>query len=287
MIILSKEITIQPSRDYVKIILMMKSSLLQTGQYSGSVATLQYLNGLIIGTTVYEKENFKRDFHYHENPHLTFILQGGNLENRRHQSRELKVGDVVFYHSGEFHQTLPAANFSRNINLEIENSFLEKFEISESEIYTAVRRNPDSKFLILKMYKELLVSDNLSESSIQILLLNAVSSSQKLANHQPEWVVRLYEILHDQWNEYHNLADLSDELKVHPVTISKYFSKYFGCTLGEYVRKIRVEKSLAMIRSNRHMLTEIGLECGFFDQTHFTRNFKALTGFLPKEFRQL
>ena len=147
--------------------------------------------------------------------------------------------------------------------------------------------NPDSKFLLLRMHKELLANDNLTDISVQMLLLNIVDYSHQHSCHRPQWIVRLSELLHDQWNQSHNLADLSLNLQVHPVTISRYFPSYFGCTLGEYVRKIKIEKSLPLIRNNKYTLTEIALECGFFDQSHFTRNFKVLTGLLPKEFQRL
>jgi AraC family transcriptional regulator len=266
---------------------MIESPLLQTGQYSGAVVSLRNLDGLIAGTTVYEKDSFNQEFHYHENPHLTFILQGGNIENRKGKSRNLEVGDVVFYHSGEWHQTLPAAELSKNINLEIEGSFLKTFNISENALNNAVGDNPDSKFLLLRIHRELQTNDDLMAASIQMLLLSVIDHSNQLSNYKPEWIIRLTELLRDQWNQSHSLMDLSLLLQIHPVTISRYFSKYFGCTLGEYARKIKIEKSIPLIKNGQYTLTEIALECGFFDQSHFTRNFKALTGLLPKEFQRL
>ena len=260
---------------------------LSAGQYSGAIDRLKHIDGLIAGTTVYEKNAFGRDFHYHENPHLTYILQGGNIENRKGTNVELKAGDVVFYHSGEWHQTLPAAAFSKNINLEIEEVFLKTFDISESNLNEAVRQNPDSKFLLLKIYKELLTDDPLTDVSIQMLLLKIAEDSPTRHICKPRWIIKLYEILNDRWNESHNLADLSASLQVHPVTISKCFPKFFGCTLGEYVRKLKIEKSVVLMKNSRLSLTEIGAECGFSDQSHFTRNFKALTGFLPRQFKKI
>ncbi len=57
---------------------------------------------------------------------------------------------------------------------------------------------------------------------------------------------------------------------VHPVTISKYFPRYFSCTLGEYMRKLKIEKSLSLIKSPGNSLTNVAYACGFFDQSHFT-----------------
>jgi AraC family transcriptional regulator len=42
-----------------------------------------------------------------------------------------------------------------------------------------------------------------------------------------------------------------------------------------------------MLKNTRLSLTEIAYTCGFADQGHFTRTFKAATGFLPKTFRKI
>ncbi|RDC58741.1 helix-turn-helix transcriptional regulator [Adhaeribacter pallidiroseus] len=95
------------------------------------------------------------------------------------------------------------------------------------------------------------------------------------------------EILQDKWNEPVTLPELASLTQVHPVTISKHFTRYFACTLGEYRRKLKVNKSLALLRNPHLSLTDVALECGFADQSHFIRIFKEMTGWLPKHFKKL
>jgi AraC family transcriptional regulator len=93
--------------------------------------------------------------------------------------------------------------------------------------------------------------------------------------------------MHDRWQETLTLQELAQELQLHPVTISKHFPKYFNCTLGEYMRKVKIEKALTQIRTSPESLTEIAYACGFFDQSHFIKAFKQVTGFLPKAYKKL
>jgi AraC family transcriptional regulator len=262
--------------------------VLNTGEYSGAVSSLRKVEGIIAGTTTYAENSFNTEFHYHSNPHLSFVLQGGNIENRKKKTIERTVGDIMFFHSGEIHQTLPANCQTKNMNLELECSFLEQYAITEEQVSRMVDQNMDSKFLILRMYKELIENDQFSDVSIQLLLLSTISKPVREDRyHNLGWIKALSEVLHDEWTTFHNLDDLSVILNVHPVTISKYFTKNFGCTLGEYMRKIKIEKSLSLIQNKSQSLTEIALECGFADQSHFIRNFKKFTGQLPKEFQKL
>jgi len=100
-------------------------------------------------------------------------------------------------------------------------------------------------------------------------------------------VPKIKEFLHDNWATNFSLKELSATVHIHPVTISKNFTRYFGCTLGEFIRKYRIEKALYMIRTTNSNLTEIALSCGFTDQSHFIRTFKKYTGTLPLHYRKI
>jgi AraC family transcriptional regulator len=262
---------------------------LKKGQYLGNITRIRYADGIIASAaTADPSEMSNAALHYHDNPIISFILEGDSIERIGHHTGQRSAGDIRFYHAGDLHQVMIKRFPSRNINFELENHFFTQYEISEDAIGLAIAKNLHAKHLILRMYKESLIDDFFTESSIQILLLGMLEDKGKSGTRKkPNWVAALYELLNDRWNEPITLQDLSSALKVHPVTISKYFTKYFSCTLGEYMRKLRINKGISLIKNSKLSLTEIASQCGFADQSHFTRNFKELTGFLPKEFKKL
>lgn len=257
-------------------------------QCSGEITNNLHFEGLTAGTTSYQKETIKDDFHYHDNPTICFLLQGGGFEKRNQSSYERYACDVRFYHAEERHQSIIKVFPSKCVNLDLNEQFLHKYEISEQLLYQAIAKNLDVRFLMLKIHHELLINDNFTNPSIKILLLSMLDATKNSINRKiPDWTNKLHELLNDRWAETLNLEDLALAVKVHPVTISKHFTKYFSCTFGEYVRKVKVNKSISLIKNTKLPLTEIAFQCGFADQSHFIRNFKKLTGFLPKDFRQL
>ncbi|MBK7469063.1 MAG: helix-turn-helix transcriptional regulator [Saprospiraceae bacterium] len=139
------------------------------------------------------------------------------------------------------------------------------------------------------MYKESLTKDIFTEDSISMLLSNYASDINYVQNfsNNPNWVKMLFELLNDNWNENMSLNYLSKILNINPISISKHFPQYFGCTYGEYMRRLRINKSISLIQKTSLSLTEIALECGFSDQSHFIRTFKEYTQFLPKEFKSI
>lgn len=268
---------------------MNKLLSLNRGHYLGKVVDICYADGVIAGLTTYPQKNLTNQMHYHENLHISFVLQGGSFERRNRNEYERLIGNIMLYHAGEAHKNIQKLFPSKNMNLELENDFLAKHAISEQTIESALLYRPEGKILMLKMYKELLESDAFSCTSINMLVLDLISRVAK-ANYKkeaPSWLKTIHELLNDLWNENLTLTDLSKAATVHPITISKNFHRYFYCTFGEYMRKLRIEKSLALINETSLSLTKISYACNFADQSHFTRTFKELTGFLPFEYKKL
>jgi AraC family transcriptional regulator len=262
--------------------------VLERGQYSGDVIEMCGATGVIASVTCYNGETFNGRRHYHDNAHISLVLHGACVERKR-VSYDRTPGKITYYSAREPHQIMHIRKPSRHINLEIEDSFFTKYNVSDEAIHTAITKNPDAKFMMVKMYKELLAGDDFSNTSIQMLLLRLVHKTRKLLHEEglPQWVKTVKALLYDKWDETVTLHDLSVAANVHPVTVSKYFPQYFSCTLGEYMRKLKIEKALGLIKASPRSLTEIAYECGFADQSHFIRVFKEFTGYLPARYQSL
>ena len=103
----------------------------------------------------------------------------------------------------------------------------------------------------------------------------------------PDWVKELKEIIQDQIDMNLNLTEISKSLDINPSYLSREFSRYFNdLSFGEYIRKLRIEKAIEFIKTNKYSLTEIAYLTGFSDQSHFTRIFKQHTGKNPSSFKK-
>jgi AraC family transcriptional regulator len=245
--------------------------------------------GVIAGAKTFRQQTAAAAMHYHENSHLNFVMQGGVLDKRKNCESERAPGELMFFHAGEPHETIIEVFPTKSINLVIEHEFLQDNLATEAKIKSAVDRNPNAKFIMLKIYKELVSEDVFSDCSIKMLVLNLIYANPGTdsKNTRPGWTKVVAELTRDKWNESLTLNDLSDAAGIHPITISKHFPKYFSCTFGEYMRRLKIEKSLYFLKVSRFSLTEIAAECGFSDQSHFIRTFKQLTGFLPGNYKKI
>lgn len=64
-------------------------------------------------------------------------------------------------------------------------------------------------------------------------------------------------------------------------TISK---NAYGLGISDYIRYCRIEKAKKMLLHKQHSISEISRLCGFSEANYFTKTFKQLTGYLPKDF---
>jgi AraC-like DNA-binding protein len=132
-----------------------------------------------------------------------------------------------------------------------------------------------------------------TQNPFENLLLNVfhkyISKKKRSVKKTPSWAKELKEIIQDQidTNLTLSLKQISKELNVHPAYLSREFSKYFeDLSFGDYIRKLRIEKSIHLLHSSAYSLTEIAYLTGFSDQSHFTRIFKKFTGKNPSEYRR-
>ena len=103
----------------------------------------------------------------------------------------------------------------------------------------------------------------------------------------PDWVKELRQIIQDQIDTNLNLTEISKSLDINPSYLSREFSKHFNkLSFGEYIRKLRIEKAIELMKQNEYTLTEIAYLTGFSDQSHFTRIFRQHTGKSPSVYKK-
>src|SRR5690349_15755440 len=130
-----------------------------------------------------------------------------------------------------------------------------------------------------------------TQNPSEILLLDVYQKflKEKKGKKIPEWARELKAIIQDQvdTNLTLNLKEISESLHVHPSYLSREFSKYFdNLSFGDYIRKLRIEKSIELLKDPQYSLGDIAYLTGFSDQSHFNRVFKIHTGKNPSTYRK-
>src|SRR5262249_31043302 len=120
-------------------------------------------------------------------------------------------------------------------------------------------------------------------------LLGALSrhSQLRIERTPPRWLRQARDLLHAHFAE--NLSPDSIALKVgaHPSHLMREFRRHYGCTIGDYLPKLRGAFASRTLATSDLSLLQIAQDSGFADQSHFSRTFKILTGMTPSTYRKM
>jgi len=102
----------------------------------------------------------------------------------------------------------------------------------------------------------------------------------------PRWLQRVKDRLHAEFCGRLRMRDLAHEAGVHPVHLARAFRKFEKRTPGEYQQHLQIRAACELLGKPEWPLAEIAAECGFADQSHFTRTFRRMAATTPLRFRQ-
>lgn len=107
-------------------------------------------------------------------------------------------------------------------------------------------------------------------------------------NNRPELnkkIVLIEKYIANHFDQNIKMKDLEAVSRLSIAQIERYFKKIFHMTPSQYIQKVRIEAAMAMLETGLSV-TEISSRCGYSDHSAFTRQFKALVGFVPSEFKK-
>jgi AraC family transcriptional regulator len=140
------------------------------------------------------------------------------------------------------------------------------------------------------LQREFLSPSSSSPVIVEALLLDLVSRHLRIVCERsalrPIWIRSLMEYLNDTFEEDWTLGGLAEDLGIHPVHLCRTFAQHQKCTLGAYIHQLRIIRGRQLLELSSDSIANIATNCGFSDQSHFTRAFKTRFGIAPGAFRR-
>jgi AraC family transcriptional regulator len=228
--------------------------------------------------------------HSHSHPYFSILLHGSYRETHSAGVRECGPATAVLHPPGEVH----ADHF-------LDGGRIFRFEItdSESNLYltraiwdTAELRNGRVRCLAARLYRESCNPDRFSPLAGEALALEIISEATRygLARDNcgtPPWLATATELLHETLPENLTVQRIANVVGIHPVHLARVFHRRHGCSIGEYIRKWRVEVASRQLATGTSPIAEVAAVAGFADQSHLCRTLKTESGLTPKEFRAI
>lgn len=229
--------------------------------------------------------------HWHTSASLFLILRGGSTEVHGSSRWECEPLDVVLMPRGETHAEHMAKGAVRSFVFEIQPKWLTKLsEHSVALDSPKIFHGGPVSWIFMSLYQEYRRMDSVSVLAIENLALEMAatigSQEVKPQSQLPRWLSQTRDLLNDCFSSQLSLEAIAKSAGVHPVYLATIFRRHYGCTMGQYIRRLRVEFACRELIKSRTSLVDIALAAGFSDQSHLSKIFKQFTGMSPSKFRK-
>jgi len=267
----------------------MKLSL---GEIHSTVVKEKVFGGLRLSESLYPP-HLKTPEHSHRQVCFSLILRGASTQKVGQRIRQRTPKTILFYPIDESHSEVFGSRRSRIFSIEISSEWLERMRTAQRlQTQSAVFEGGLMGWLASRLYREFNSSDEFAMLAIEGLALELIAEScrrkpETFTVKQPPWLVSAKEIIRAEFPEHLSLGRIANQVGVHPVYLASTFHKTYGCTLGEYVRKLRIDFAIRELTSSNTPLSQIAVISGFANQAHFTKVFKEQTGITPGEYRKV
>jgi AraC family transcriptional regulator len=265
--------------------------ILPPGNFYGDRRRTQDLSGIRLTENSYTR-GFVIPRHAHESAFFGMVIEGGYQETYDTRSRECTPDTLVFHPPGELHSERHYDVVVRIFSFEPTRQLLERVRQ-----YSAALDGPrvfeagPVVRLAARLYAEFRADDPIARLAMEGLALELLASSCRhfgrvAGRTPPAWLRTARDLLNDRCTENLGLEDIAQEVGVHPAHLARSFRQHFHCTMGEYLRGLRIGRARQLLATSDTSLAEIALALGYADQSHFTATFKRLTGATPGAFRK-
>lgn len=229
--------------------------------------------------------------HAHDLTSIALVIEGPYLETIGRHTQECNRNTIQILPAGESH----SFDFGRErvhcLTIDVKPQRLEALrpfsKLLDQTIQVQEMRLPA---VAARVLNEMLLKNSSSLLFIEGLVLELLGDAERTKMHsapssQPRWLCLVRDLIQARFAEKISLVDIATSVGVHPTHLAQTFRRHFKCSVGEYVRLLRLEHAAQELLRSDTPVAEVALSAGFYDQSHFSRAFKLYTGRTPAEFR--
>jgi len=238
----------------------------------GATLYRAHLGEVALSKTAYEPAMIM-GAHAHEFAYVSLVVEGHYAEHSASAPRHLRRGMLVFHPAGEIHADCVLDQSMATFNVEYLSEEL------PSEFICA--HGAAVEELTHLLLSALPACGRALERSLEALREFLCSRASRMPIAPIAGAREALESAQAQAP----VASLAARLGMHRGGLHRAFKRAYGESPRGALTKRRATKAVDLLVDTSLSIAEIAAECGYYDQSHFCRQFKHLSGMSPSRFR--
>jgi AraC family transcriptional regulator len=229
--------------------------------------------------------------HSHQLANICFVLKGSFAETFSRRPYHCDSRSIILKPPGEPHRNRYGDRGAHCLIIEIKKNLLGA-SCDLSRLFGSVSHLECSSTTVTtnRMLQELRIMDTASALSIEGLAFELMGEMLRQKQRrggpiEPACLHAASEFLHDNFSKPIRLRDVAEAAGVHPAHLAKLFRRFHRCSVGEYLRLLRLRWALRALSATQSPISQIALAAGFCDQAHFSNVCKRVMRISPARFR--
>jgi AraC family transcriptional regulator len=221
--------------------------------------------------------------HRHDAAYISIVVQGEYRETIDGAHNEIAGPTIIVHRPGETHKDLFGPRDATILGVDMPSDWFNPLLEYQDSVFTG----PEVSTSIARVMRELQPDAPAAQWFVESAVLHLVGTLVRRRKHRspPSWLAEVTAYLNDHYAANTPLECLAALARVHPVHLARYFRSVHRCTIGDYVRSLRIQRALQDLTSTQKPIVEIAAEHGFSDQSHLTRHLRRATGRTPAAWR--
>ena len=239
--------------------------------------------------------------HFHDCHQIIFVINGNVDFCVNDKILNATAGSIAIFSRYENHSVLGCSNEYERFVLHIDPNVVNR----KSPVYSLLTDRPlgfcniidvsKNKDMILDIFNRILFENNntskLSDEMEQLLVKQLLitvyrCSSINFDNTFDDMVVGIKRQFENEYRKTYTLSTIAKEYNISVSSLSHRFQTATGVSVMEYLLFCRMANAKQMLVETNISIGEIVENCGFSDNSNFSRTFKSLTGLSPSDFRK-
>jgi AraC family transcriptional regulator len=261
-------------------------TLLERGQLFGAITRALHLACATLTETRYAPDSTLPP-HVHAQPMFVFVADGSFDERFDRHERTCGPRRLLYRPAGERHAQRFLSRGAVCMTVELP-SLPADGGLADADGRLALEGAP--ALAGMRLYDELAAptpdTPLVAEELIAHLVADAPRRRLVHERRPPAWLRTARDMLEASVARPVTLHAVAQAVGVHRVHLSRTFRRYYGCGVGEYVRRLRVHAACARLRDATALGSAIACEAGFSDESHMGRAFRQVMRCTPRDYRR-